>query len=164
MVDLENICRKLFLSSLVIILTSCNAFTAKPAEMPIPTAIVLPTTTFVPEAPTLTPSVLVTFDRHNPESVLRGYFDAWGRNDWSAQKSFMDQKYAPMSPEPVDSIHILQIKVSGSSATEQNYQVLFEIRVKGQGISMYSGKYQWDYYLTWDASRDSWLITNYGAG
>ena len=106
-----------------------------------------------------------TIDRHNPESVLRAYFDTWERSDWSVQASLMDEKYAQMVPEPVESIRILEIQpISSSSLTEQTYHVIFEIKVKGQGVSMQSGRYDWNYYLTWDAERSSWLITNYGAG
>ena len=107
----------------------------------------------------------VTVDRQDPESVLRAYFDAWQRSDWSAQASLMDEKYAQMAPEPVDLIRILEIQpVLSSSLTERTYRVIFEIQVKGQGVSMQSGQYGWSYYLTWDPKRSSWLITNYGAG
>jgi hypothetical protein len=107
----------------------------------------------------------VTVDRQDPESVLRAYFDAWERSDWSAQASFMDENYAGMEPEPVDLIRILQIQpVLSSSLIERTYHVIFEIQVKGQGVSMHNGRYDWSYYLTWDATRSSWLISNYGAG
>jgi hypothetical protein len=106
-----------------------------------------------------------TVDHHDPGSVLRAYFDAWERSDWSVQASLMDKKYAQMVPEPVDSIRILEIQpILSSSLTERTYHVIFEIKVKGQGVSMQSGWYDWSYYLTWDAQRSSWLITNYGAG
>ncbi len=179
MENVKIICRAIILSSLVIALTSCNAFTAKPTETLIPTAASLPTSTFTPEPTTTTssqpietsipstqtPSVPVTVDRHNPESVLRAYFDAWERSDLSVQVSLMNGKYAQMVPEPVDSIRILEIQpISSSSLTERTYHVIFEIKVKGQGVSMQSGRYDWSYYLTWDAKRGSWLITNYGAG
>ena len=114
---------------------------------------------------TNTSKAAVTVDRHNPESVLCAYFDAWERSDWFVQASLMDEKYAHMVPEPVDSIHILVIQpISSSSLTEQTYHVIFEIKVNGQGVSMQSGQYDWSYYLTWNAKRGSWLITNYGAG
>ena len=171
--------KAMVLSSLVIALTSCNAFAAKPTERQIPIATSLPTSTSTPEPTTTlspqpittslpttqTTSVPVAVDHHNPESVLHAYFDAWERSDWSAQASLMDKKYAQMVPEPVDSISILEIQpISSSSLTEQIYHVIFEIKVKGQGISMHTGRYEWSYYLTWDAKRGSWLITNYGAG
>jgi hypothetical protein len=173
------ICKAMVLSCLVIALTSCNTFAAKPTETQIPIATSLPTSTSTPEptitlspqqtatsvAPTQTPSVAVTVDRHNPESVLRAYFDAWERSDWSVQVSLMDEKYAQMAPEPVDSISILEIQpIASSSLTARIYLVIFEIKVKGQGISMQSGRYDWNYYLTWDAKRGSWFITNYGSG
>ena len=114
---------------------------------------------------TNTNKAVVTVDRHNPESVLQAYFDAWKRGDWSDQASLMDEKYAQMVPEPGDSIRIIEIQpIVDSSSTERTYHVIFEIKVKGQGVSMQSGRYDWSYYLTWDAKRGSWLITNYGAG
>jgi hypothetical protein len=107
----------------------------------------------------------VTVDLRDPESVLRAYFDAWQRSDWSGQASHMDRKYAHMEPEPVDSIRLLEIQpILNSSLTERTYRVIFEIKVKGQGVSMQSGRGDWQYYLTWEAKRGSWLITNYGAG
>ena len=105
---------------------------------------------------------MAAVDRHDPESVLRAYFEAWGQGDWSAEASFMDEKYAGMAPEPVDSIRILEIRALNSTSTGRAYQVSFEIKVKGQGVSMHSGKYDWDYYLSWDKARASWLISNYG--
>ncbi len=104
-------------------------------------------------------------DRHDPEAVLRAYFAAWQRGDWSAQASFMDDKYAGMNPEPVESIRVLEIvPLPAPSSNERLYRVVFDIQVKGQGVSMRSGRYDWSYYLTWEAGRGSWLITNYGAG
>ena len=47
---------------------------------------------------------------------------------------------------------------------ERTYRVVFEIIVKGQGVGMQNGNYDWKYYLTWDAPSHSWLITNYGSG
>jgi hypothetical protein len=45
----------IILSSLIIVLVSCNLFTPKPTETPIPTETSLPTTTYTPE-PTITPT------------------------------------------------------------------------------------------------------------
>ena len=101
-------------------------------------------------------------DRHDPESVLRAYFEAWGQGDWSAEASFMDEKYAGMAPEPVDSIRILELRALNTATTERTYQVIFEIKVKGEGVSMQSGQYNWNYYLSWDAQRGTWLISDYG--
>jgi hypothetical protein len=107
----------------------------------------------------------ISVDINDPESVLRAYFKAWEQGDWSFQTSLMDEKYAQTVPEPVDSIRILEIQaIPGSSSSERTYQVVFEIKVKGKGVSMQSGKYNWTYYLSWDEKRNSWLITNYGAG
>ena len=114
---------------------------------------------------TISAAPVVKVDHRNPESVLRAYFDAWQRSDWSAQASLMDEKYAQMVPEPLDSIRILEIQpISVSSPSERTYHVIFKIKVKGQGVSMQSGRYDWSYSLSWDARRASWLISNYGAG
>jgi hypothetical protein len=107
----------------------------------------------------------ISVDHKDPESVLRAYFKAWEQGDWSFQTSLMDEKYAQMVPEPLDSLRILELQpVPGSSSSERTYQVVFEIKVKGKGVSMQSGKYDWTYYLSWIEKRNSWLITNYGAG
>ena len=176
---MNNICKAMALAALFLMLTSCNVFAAKPAETQIPIATGFPTltpapaltTTQVPQSKatsvlsTQTPPVPVTVDRRNPESVLRAYFDAWQRSDWPVQASMMSANYAQMAPEPVDSISIMEIQpLSSSSLTERIYHVTFEIKVKGPGVSMHNGRYEWSYYLTWDAKRGSWLITNYGAG
>jgi len=101
-------------------------------------------------------------NRHDPESVVRAYFEAWGRNDWATEASFMDEKYAGMAAEPVDSIRILELHALNTAPTERTYQVIFEIKVKGEGVSIQSGQYNWNYYLSWDAQRGTWLISNYG--
>ena len=56
-------------------------------------------------------SPAAALDRHDPEAVLRAYFDAWARGDWPAQTTLMDEKYGRMEPEPLDSIRILDIKL-----------------------------------------------------
>jgi hypothetical protein len=172
-----------------VMLASCNGSILTPTISPtdvmetamstvtatvVETQVAIPTTTSSPQpptpipptpvSPTQTPFFPVSVDRHDPESVLRAYFDAWGRSDWSTQQSLMDELYADMSPEPVDSIRILEIQRVSSSPTECVYSVLFDIQVKGQGVSMHSGQVRWNYYLTWYADRDSWLISNYGYG
>ncbi len=145
----------LLITAAAFVLGSCSMSTAPlPQEQRDSTSIAAPST-----------SVPATVDRRNPESVLRAYFDAWARSDWSTQVSFMDQKYAQLTPEPVDSMRLVDVAlISTPSSNERTYRVIFEIRVKGQGVTMQSGRYDWTYYLTWDAERNSWLITNYGAG
>jgi len=107
----------------------------------------------------------ISVDTNDPESVLQAYFEAWEQSDWSFQASLMDEKYTQLVPEPVDSLHILEIQaIPGPSSSERTYQVAFEIKVKSEGVSMKSGTYFWTYYLTWDEKRSRWLITNYGAG
>jgi uncharacterized protein DUF4829 len=104
-------------------------------------------------------------DRHNPEAVLRAYLDAWARNDSDTEKSFMTRKYTEMFSEPVESLQVLSIKPNdGALPNARVFTVDFEIKFKGRGFSMEDGRHIWTYTLTWDATRDSWLISNYGAG
>ncbi len=113
-------------------------------------------------------------DRHNPEAVLGAYFNAWNRNDLPLQKSFMTTNYAGLAREPVDSVRVLSIKLldaktsrlwsTGSPEATGVYIVVFDYKPTGRGFSMEGGRYTWSYTLTWDASRNSWLISNYGAG
>jgi Domain of unknown function (DUF4829) len=78
----------------------------------------------------------------------------------------MTPQYANLTSEPVESLRLLSLKpASGDSLTTRVYAVVFEITFKGgRSISMENGRYSWTYTLTWDQSRDSWLIANYGAG
>lgn len=107
-----------------------------------------------------------TVDRHDPEAVLNAYFAAWAHNDTNAQTSFMTSNYAGLAREPVESLRVLNITpADGASATKRVYAVTFEVTFKGgRSLSMESDRYNWTYTLTWDATRDSWLIVNYGAG
>jgi len=106
----------------------------------------------------------VSVNRKDPESVLRAYFDAWNRNDWSFRASLMDERYGHITPEPVEYVRIVELRyLPDPSSPDRTYQVTFEIKVTRPG-SMNSGQYHWTYILSWDASRGSWLITNYGAG
>ena len=105
-------------------------------------------------------------DRHDSEAVLRAYFAAWARNDKDAQTSFMVPKYEHLAREPVASLRVLSVALAdGASATTRVYAVSFDVTFNGgRSISMEDGHYNWTYTLTWDATRDSWLIANYGAG
>src|SRR4030095_11749317 len=105
-------------------------------------------------------------DRHDPEAVLRAYFAAWARNDTDAQTSFMIPSRASWAHEPVDSLRVLSITpVDGASPTTRSYSVSFEVTFKGgRSVSMENGRYNWTYSLIRDATNDSWLIANYGAG
>ena len=104
-------------------------------------------------------------DRADPEAVLRAYFDAWKNGDWSTQASLMDAKYGHMANEPLAALHIVQLQLfSSPSSTVRTYLVIFEIVVKGKGVSMQNGRYVWTYELTYDGKKGSWIITNYGAG
>jgi hypothetical protein len=108
---------------------------------------------------------VATIDRRQPEEVLRAYFDAWAHNDTARQQSFMTANYRGLIREPVDSLHVISVApVDGAPANTRVYAVSFEIKSNGQGSSVPSGRHQWTYTLTWDAPRDSWLISNYGAG
>ncbi|MHB1476324.1 MAG: hypothetical protein ACYCXD_01975 [Coriobacteriia bacterium] len=103
-------------------------------------------------------------DRGDPTEVLRSYFDAWERNDSSAKESFMAATYAGTVPEPVKSIEIVDISQVERSSTRCLFEVSFDIVTKGEGVSMTTGRYDWIYELTWDADRQSWIITHYGFG
>ena len=105
-------------------------------------------------------------DRRDPEAVLRAYFTAWSNNDTATQTSLMTPKYSNPAYEPVDSLRVVKIvPADGTSPTKRVYAVSFDVTFKGgRSISMENGRYNWTYTLTWDATRDSWLISNYGAG
>ena len=117
-----------------------------------------------------------TIDRHNPEAVVRAYFDAWNRNDISAQKSFMVSTYANANwyTESADTVTVVSVQLldektaglwlAGDVNTIRMYLIVFDYNPHGRGLSMERGRYNWTYVLTWDAGRDSWLISNYGAG
>ena len=53
---MKTISKAMILSTLVIALSSCNAFAVKPTQTPIPTATSLPTSTSTPQ-PTITPTI-----------------------------------------------------------------------------------------------------------
>ncbi len=86
----------------------------------------------------------------------------------------MSPNYTRMFPKPVDSLSVLSIRLldqktaglwsSNSSDTTRVYLVVFDYQPEGRGFSMERGRYTWTYTLTWDAKRDSWLISNCGAG
>ena len=105
-------------------------------------------------------------DRRDPEAVLRAYFAAWSNNDTATQTSFMTQNHSNLAYEPVDSLRVLKIiPADAGSPTKRVYAVSFEVKFKGgRSISMENGRYNWTYTLMWDGTRDSWLISNYGAG
>lgn len=171
---------------MAVMLTSCSSPASPPTISPtdmmetsmamvrtevVETLTAAPTSTppFLPSTPsaippTETPYFPTPFDRHDPEAVLRAYFDAWNRNDWVARESLRPVSNVRVVPEQVDWIRVLEIETISSSPTEYVYSVVFEIQVKGQGISMHNGRYAWKYYLTWDPNRDTWYISNYGGG
>jgi len=105
-----------------------------------------------------------TVDRRDAESVLRAYFDAWARGDLSEQVSFMGPTYAGLVAEPVNSLEVVKITLPTVKEPEnvRRYYVTFDIEVPGQHQSMSSGRYMWEYELTWNGELNSWLITNYG--
>jgi hypothetical protein len=110
--------------------------------------------------PTASPSASV--DRSDPESVLRAYFAAWEAGDWAGQASFMDEGYAGMEPEPMESLRIVSLEMRDQNSMVCHFDVVFDAIVESDGVSMQDGSYPWGYELTWDAVRESWLITNYG--
>jgi hypothetical protein len=136
-----------------------GATTLSTAVVPQTTAVILDTTTT-----SSTQSTAASVDRHDPESVLRGYFSAWQSGDWERQVSFMAEQYARMVPEPVESLRIVELSRVEGSSSQCLYHAVFEIKVKGKGVSMTSGRYDWTYDLTWDGQRHSWIVVNYGEG
>jgi hypothetical protein len=107
----------------------------------------------------------IKVERKNPEIVLRAYFDAWERGEWQIQQSMMDEKYLGMAPESVENITIISINpIASYTKEDHNYRVILNIEVVGQGVSMQTGKYDWNYYLRWNDKRNSWLIITYGVG
>ncbi len=110
------------------------------------------------------PSPPPTVDRSDPEAVLRAYFAAWADGDWGGVESFMDESYAGMEHEPLESLHIASLELRRKTAAQCEFDVVFDVKVQGAGLSMTDGRYPWSYELTWDAARASWLITNYGFG
>jgi hypothetical protein len=111
-----------------------------------------------------TQSTVAAVDRRDPESVLRGYFSAWQRGDWEVEASFMAEQYANLVPEPVKSLRIIELRRVEGSSSQCLYDVVFDITIEGQVVSMTSGRYEWTYDLKWDTQRQSWIITNYGEG
>jgi hypothetical protein len=107
----------------------------------------------------------IEVNRSDPENVLRAYFDAWEKGEWEVQLSMMDEKYKGMAPEPVNKLNIISINpITSNTKEDNNYRVIFDIEVVGGGVSMNTGRYDWNYYLRWNEIRKSWLIINYGVG
>jgi len=141
--------------------------TVKPTQ----TVLTIPTATLTPtpfSTATFYPTLEVAFftfpvDRHDPESVIRAYFDAWERSDSLALASVLSSKYGrSFMFEPMDSLEILEIKLlSDLSSTERIYSVLYDVQWTNREDT---NPTRWSFHLTWDATRDSWIITNYGAG
>mgnify|MGYP001224190156 CR=1 FL=1 len=127
--------------------------TAAPTNMPTFSQL---TPSSIP--PTQTPS----YDRHDPEAVIRAWFDAWQRRDGHMMDLLRGtDTNGHYAFEPTDSIKILEIKLESSpSEAKRIYQVWYDIQYTNPNMG--SGKKQWRFYLTWDSNRDAWIITNYG--
>jgi hypothetical protein len=103
-------------------------------------------------------------DRRDPEAVLRAYFSAWQRGAWDEEASYMSETFSHMEPEPAKSLQVDDVRLLESSASHRLFDVTFDFTPAGDPISMDAGQYGWTYDLNWDAGRQSWIITNYGAG
>jgi len=127
------------------------------------TAPLTPTPFSTPFPPTQVPFFTFPVDRHDPESVIRAYFDAWARSDSSAMASVLSSKFGQnFMFEPLDSMEVLEIElISDASPTERIYSVLYDAQWKDQPDT---NPTRWKFHLIWDANRDSWIITNYGYG
>ena len=128
-------------------LTAIPTSTASPQP---PTPV---TPTLIP--PTHTPFSTIPFDRHDPESVVRAYFDAWNRNDWATRDALARQK---MTYGTVEYVHILEIKNVSPSPTEPIYTVVLEIKPEGYEVTTIRQRF----HLSWDAQGDTWYISNFG--
>ena len=178
---MKIICGALILFFLIgMILTSCNGLASPPTINPtdvmetsmsmvrtevVATLTAAPTSTptFSPVTPSLIPPTQTpSYDRHDPEVVLRAWFDALEQKD----AEMMDllhgtNTHGAYAFESTKSIEILEIQlISSSSAAERVYRVWFDIQYTDPLKK--SGKTQLTFYLTWDANRDAWIITNYG--
>lgn len=76
--------------------------------------------------------------------------------------------------ESVDRVTVVSLRLldektarlwsAGDVNTTRVYLIVFDYNPGGRGLSMERGRYTWTYVLTWDAGRDSWLVSNYGTG
>lgn len=141
--------------------------TAIPTNAPSPQPPTPISPTPIPPLPT--PFFSFPVDPHDPESVIRAWFDAWKRGDGNAMAWVEGKNYANYAFDgAIESIEIVEIKlISSPSQTERSFNVVFNIQFKkGQeeGHNLHNGKVGWTFALTWDPSRDSWLVTNHGYG
>ena len=144
-------------------LTVEPTFTETALAISMATLTVWSSPTPSPFPPTQVPFFTFPVDRHDPESVIRAYFDAWKRSDSSAMASVLSSKFGQnFIFEPLDSMEILEVElISDSSPTEQIYSVLYDAQWKNQPDT---NPTRWRFRLTWDANRDSWIIIGYGSG
>ena len=115
------------------------------------------------ETPQPTPFFSFTIDRHDPESMIRAWFDALVRQDSIAMASVDGWRYSEKYgfTYPIESVRILKITlISDAVPNQRDYRVLFDVQIKkGQdGHDLPSGVYEWAFTVTWDANRDSWLV------
>ena len=126
--------------------------TAAPTSAaPLETLVALIAT---PIPPTRTPFSLTPFDRHDPEAIVRVYFDAWNRNDWATMNALAQRDITHGS---VEYVRVLEIQDVSPSPHEPVYRVVFEIKGQGQEETKLI---KWKYYLSWDAQGDAWYISN----
>ena len=59
--------------------------------------------------------------------------------------------------EPLESLRIVSLELRDQTATRCTFDVVFDVKVKGDGLSMTDGSYPWSYELTWNADQSSWL-------
>ena len=144
-------------------LTAKPTFTETVLAIPTATITAWSFPTPSPFPPTPVPFFTFPVDRHDPESVIRAYFDAWERSDSSAMASVLSSKFGQnFMFEPLESMELLEIElISDPSPTEQVFSVLYDAQWKDQPDN---NPIRWSFHLMWDANRDSWIITNYGAG
>jgi hypothetical protein len=165
---------------LLVLLTSCNTSTPQPvirATDVMETSMAMVKTEIVgtlTAAPTSTPTFSLatpspipptqtpSYDRHDPEAVVRAYFDAWEQEDGTLMNLLLGREsYAGNAFESTKSIKILEIQlVSSPSQGRLVYQVWYDVQYTDPNKG--SDKTQMKFYLTWDVNRDAWIISNHG--
>jgi hypothetical protein len=163
-----------------VFLTACNRATPQPViratdlmetSMAMVKTEIVGTLTAAPtRTPTFSPAISTPFpptqapsyDRHDPEAVVRAWFEAWKRHDGNmVDLLYGTNTYGNYGFEAVSSITILEIQLlENPSEAQRIYRVWYNVQYSDPNKE--GGKTQIKFYLTWDVNRDAWIITNHG--